>query len=54
MCGWGFSRTAQPCISVQRVSVHQDVYDAFIDNFVQRVAQLRIGDPLDEMTDSSH
>jgi acyl-CoA reductase-like NAD-dependent aldehyde dehydrogenase len=41
----------QSCISVQRILVHEDVYDAFVERFVARVAALRTGDPLDETTD---
>lgn len=47
----GFSYAGQSCISVQRVYVHQDVYDTFIDNFIPRVKALKVGDPLDEATD---
>jgi acyl-CoA reductase-like NAD-dependent aldehyde dehydrogenase len=47
----GFSFAGQSCISVQRVYVHDDVYEAFVDNFVRRVKALKVGDPLDETTD---
>jgi acyl-CoA reductase-like NAD-dependent aldehyde dehydrogenase len=47
----GFSYAGQSCISVQRVYVHEDVYDSFVENFVQRVKALKVGDPLDEATD---
>ena len=47
----GFSYAGQSCISVQRVYVHQDIYDSFVENFVQRVKALKVGDPLDEATD---
>ncbi len=47
----GFSYAGQSCISVQRVYVHADVYDSFVEQFVQRVKTLKLGDPLDETTD---
>lgn len=47
----GFSYAGQSCISVQRVYIHADVYDAFVDNFVARVKAFRVGDPLDDQTD---
>jgi acyl-CoA reductase-like NAD-dependent aldehyde dehydrogenase len=47
----GFVFSGQTCISVQRVLVHADVYDAFLEEFLPRVATLRTGDPLDEATD---
>jgi acyl-CoA reductase-like NAD-dependent aldehyde dehydrogenase len=36
---------------VQRVYVHEDVYDAFVTDLVRRVDDLKTGDPLDEDTD---
>ena len=47
----GFSYAGQSCISVQRVYIHEDVYEAFVANFVPRVKALKVGDPLDEATD---
>ncbi len=47
----GFSYAGQSCISVQRVFVHESVYDAFMTDFVARVRMLKVGDPLDEATD---
>jgi acyl-CoA reductase-like NAD-dependent aldehyde dehydrogenase len=47
----GFSYAGQSCISVQRVFVHEDVYDTFLDAFLPRVQALKVGDPLDETTD---
>ncbi len=46
-----FSFAGQSCISVQRIYVHRDVYDAFKDSFLPRVEALRVGDPGDEETD---
>ncbi len=47
----GFSYAGQSCISVQRVFVHESVYDAFMKIFLPRVQALKTGDPLDEATD---
>jgi len=47
----GFTYAGQTCISVQRVYVHERVYDAFVRELVPRVAALAVGDPLDEATD---
>jgi glyceraldehyde-3-phosphate dehydrogenase (NADP+) len=46
-----FSYAGQVCISVQRVFVHEDVWDAFTGRFVQAAAALKVGDPLDPTTD---
>ena len=47
----GFSNSGQVCISVQRVVVHEDVYDEFLAALVASVEALKVGDPLDETTD---
>jgi glyceraldehyde-3-phosphate dehydrogenase (NADP+) len=47
----GFTNAGQTCISVQRVYVHEQVYDEFVRELVQRVEALQVGDPLDEATD---
>ena len=46
-----FSFAGQSCISVQRIFVHEDVYDAFKASFLPRVEALVVGDPADETTD---
>jgi acyl-CoA reductase-like NAD-dependent aldehyde dehydrogenase len=47
----GFANSGQICISVQRVVVHQAVYDDFLAMLLPAVAALKVGDPLDETTD---
>ncbi len=47
----GFSYAGQSCISVQRVYIHDDVYDQFVEELIPRVKALKTGDPLDEATD---
>lgn len=41
----------QSCISVQTVYVHRDVYEEFIDLVTTEVGKLKLGDPLDPVTD---
>jgi glyceraldehyde-3-phosphate dehydrogenase (NADP+) len=56
---WAVKRTlvgaygyaGQVCISVQRMFVHEAIWDAFLDKFLAGVAGLRLGDPLDPATD---
>ncbi|MBI3405485.1 MAG: aldehyde dehydrogenase family protein [Acidobacteria bacterium] len=47
----GFSYAGQSCISVQRILVHRDVYEKFLESFVPRVKKLKLGDPSDDATD---
>ncbi|MCC6347136.1 MAG: aldehyde dehydrogenase family protein [Nitrospirales bacterium] len=46
-----FSYAGQVCISVQRIYIHERVYDAFVDRFLSLTKALTIGDPLAENTD---
>jgi glyceraldehyde-3-phosphate dehydrogenase (NADP+) len=46
-----FSYAGQVCISVQRMFVHEDVWDAFMGRFVEGARALKLGDPLDPQTD---
>jgi glyceraldehyde-3-phosphate dehydrogenase (NADP+) len=51
-CGiGGYAYAGQSCISVQRILVHESVYQRFVDAFVARVAALKVGDPLDPATE---
>ncbi|MFW6060648.1 MAG: aldehyde dehydrogenase family protein, partial [Phycisphaeraceae bacterium] len=45
-----FYQTGQSCISVQRVLVHEQVYDAFSEKFVAAAGELVMGDPHEEQT----
>src|SRR5262245_23664387 len=44
----GFSHAGQSCISTQRVYVHADIADDFVDALVRKVEGLVVGDPADE------
>ena len=47
----GFTYAGQSCISTQRIYVHEQVYDAFLDVFLPKVRALKVGDVLDDKTD---
>ena len=50
-CAFGaFAYAGQVCISVQRVLVHERVYDRFRDLFLAEVQKIRWGDPSDAQT----
>ncbi|MBM4367135.1 MAG: aldehyde dehydrogenase family protein, partial [Deltaproteobacteria bacterium] len=40
----GFANAGQVCASIERLLVHQKVYDAFVPRLVERVKALRMGD----------
>jgi len=46
-----FAYAGQVCISVQRMFVHEAIWDEFMTKFVAGVANLKVGDPLDPTTD---
>jgi len=47
-CLWGgFGTTGQRCTAASRVVVHEKVYDAFVEQFVARAKELRVGNGLD-------
>jgi acyl-CoA reductase-like NAD-dependent aldehyde dehydrogenase len=46
-----FAYSGQVCISVQRLFVHEAVWEPFMAKFVDGVKALRVGDPLDPNTD---
>ena len=41
----GFANAGQNCISVQRLLIQRDVFEAFTDLFVDEVKALKVGDP---------
>ena len=46
-----YAYAGQVCISVQRIYIHDAVWDAFMERFLAGAAALRLGDPLDPTTD---
>jgi acyl-CoA reductase-like NAD-dependent aldehyde dehydrogenase len=42
----GFYHAGQVCVSVQRIFVHQNIVEAFVDVLAAGAAQLKVGDPL--------
>ncbi|MBE9177805.1 aldehyde dehydrogenase family protein [Oculatella sp. LEGE 06141] len=46
-----FLNSGQICMSTNRLIVDEHVYDEFVDRFVDRVRQLKLGDPNDPDTD---
>jgi glyceraldehyde-3-phosphate dehydrogenase (NADP+) len=46
-----FAYAGQVCISVQRMFVHEDVWDAFMAKLIEGARGLVVGDPLDPRTD---
>lgn len=45
-----FAYAGQICISVQRILVHEAVYERFVEQFLAEVDALPVGDPLDAKT----
>lgn len=48
-----FSYSGQVCISLQRIYVHEELFDEFVSKFVAQTEKLRLGDPMDPLTDVS-
>lgn len=45
------NNAGQVCTCPERIFVHQDVHDTFIDKLKAQMEQLTVGDPFDESTD---
>lgn len=45
-----FFNTGQSCCGIERIYVHQDVYDEFVDGFAALTRQYKLGNPLDAET----
>jgi len=45
-----FRNAGQTCVCANRIYVHSDVHDRFVDRFAAAASTLRVGDPLDEAT----
>jgi acyl-CoA reductase-like NAD-dependent aldehyde dehydrogenase len=48
-----FAYAGQVCISLQRIYVHEALFDEFVRKFVAKTQTLKLGDPLDPLTDVS-
>src|SRR5437762_5605470 len=46
-----FTYAGQVCISVQRMFVHEDIWDSFLTKFTEGARKLRVGDPTDPETE---
>src|SRR5260370_6278455 len=46
-----FANQGQVCLCASRVFVERSAYRDFVDRFIDKASQLRLGDPLDEKTD---
>lgn len=45
-----FFNSGQSCCGIERIYVHEAVYDDFVDGFVELVKQYKLGNPLDPET----
>lgn len=45
-----FFNSGQSCCAIERIYVHADIYDRFLDGFVALTKQYKLGDPLDKET----
>jgi len=45
-----FYQSGQSCVSVQRVLIHRSVYDSTVKLLCERIAKLKVGDPMDQET----
>ena len=45
-----FFNSGQSCCGIERIYVHESVYDRFVDGFVALARQYVLDDPLDERT----
>jgi len=51
--GGAFANSGQVCISLQRIYVHEALYETFVAQFAAATDKLQVGDPLDPATDVS-
>jgi acyl-CoA reductase-like NAD-dependent aldehyde dehydrogenase len=46
-----YSYAGQVCISIQRIFLHEKIYDRFMGDFIDAAKKLKLGDPLEDDTD---
>ncbi len=49
----GYAFSGQVCIHVQRIFVHEKIFDAFADKFIEKLRQMKVGEPDSIDTDIS-
>ncbi|GHO69824.1 gamma-aminobutyraldehyde dehydrogenase [Ktedonobacter sp. SOSP1-52] len=47
----GYVNCGQDCTAATRIYVHESIYDRFMESFLGKVKQIRVGDPAQESTD---
>ncbi|MNF50938.1 Sulfoacetaldehyde dehydrogenase [compost metagenome] len=47
----GYYHAGQVCVSVQRIYVHADIMESFVERFTKQVAKLNVGDPTSPTTE---
>jgi acyl-CoA reductase-like NAD-dependent aldehyde dehydrogenase len=47
----GFTNAGQNCISVQRVFIHQPIYETVLQQLLNRIRAMKVGDPRDPSVD---
>jgi len=46
-----FQTTGQDCLAANRIYIHRDIYDEFLEEFTRRTAAFKVGNGLDEDVD---
>jgi len=49
--GMRYTRQGQACTAASRVFIHKKIYDRVVEGVAAKLAEIRVGDPLDETTD---
>lgn len=49
--GMRYTRQGQACTAASRVFIHETIYDRVVEGVAAQLAEIRLGDPLDEATD---
>ena len=49
--GMRFTRQGQSCTAGSRLFLHESIFDSFMSRLTGKLAQMKVGDPLDEATD---
>ena len=46
-----FSNNGQQCLAGSRILVEENIFDDFVESFIERTKLIRVGDPLDDNTE---